>query len=170
LLRKRYFVSLGIFLTLWAIPAQADMIWPAAVYEGRLLSVPVIAAGLVLEWLFYLFGLKLGWKKAAFVDIVINMISTIAGVLCIPIAGLLWEIFPGFIIYKKYNMGSFSPITWTYTFFIAVLITTMIEIYAAKNVYGIVASKKNILVFLLANTASVGVVFIFIFVFPVRID
>jgi hypothetical protein len=89
------------------------MFWPAMVLEERLLSVIPIVAGLVVEWLALRFGgFDLSWKKAAVVDVVMNAVSTIVGIVLIPVLGLVWEIFPGVVLYKFFSIGTFNPGTW----------------------------------------------------------
>ena len=86
-------------------PIIADMVWPALVLEERILSAVPIAAGLVVEWLtLWLGGFGLSWKKAAGVDIVMNVVSTGAGVVVMPFLGLVWEVFPGTVLYKIFNV------------------------------------------------------------------
>ena len=60
----------------------ADMLWPALVLEQRLLSAIPITVGLGNEWLALRFGgFGLSWKKAVVVDLVMNTVSSVAGIL-----------------------------------------------------------------------------------------
>ena len=53
------------------------------------MSISPIAAGLAVEWMVLrVGGFGLSSKKAAIVDVV----STVAGVIVIPVLGLLWEV------------------------------------------------------------------------------
>jgi hypothetical protein len=109
-------------------PILADMVWPALILEQRILSVLPIAAGLAVEWLvLWRADFGLSWKRAAVVDLAMNTVSTGAGIVTIPVLGFLWEIFPGLVIYKLFNIGTFNPGTWLATFVMAVLATTSIE-------------------------------------------
>jgi hypothetical protein len=80
----------------------------------------------------------------------------------------VWEFFPGAWLYKRFDFGSFGPVEWASTYLIAVLITTLVESAAAKFFFSIDSSRNNMLVVFLANAASVGIVFVFIFAFPVQ--
>ena len=68
----------------------ADMVWPALMLERRSLSTLPIAAGLAVEWLvLWRAGFGLSRKKAAVVDLVMNTVSTGAGLVTIPLLGFL---------------------------------------------------------------------------------
>ena len=68
----------------------------------------------------------MSWKKAAVVDVVMNAVSTGAGIVLISALGFAWEFFPGLVLYKVFNVGTFNPGTWAATFVMAVLATTAI--------------------------------------------
>ncbi len=86
------------------------------VLEKHLLGVIPIMAGLVIEWLaLWLGGFDLSWKKAAVVDIVMNAVSTMGGMVLIPMLGLRWEVLPGVVLYKVFGVGTFNPGTWAAT-------------------------------------------------------
>src|SRR5262245_50038467 len=105
------------------------MVWPALLVEQRLLSVIPIGAGLVVEWLaLWLGGFGLSWKKAALVDVVMNTASTLLGIVLIPALGIAWEVFPGLVLEKFFDIGTFNPGTWVATFVISVLATTGVEV------------------------------------------
>lgn len=167
-MRTRDAIALISVVCLWSVPAYADVIWPALFLEGRLLTIPVIAAGLFIEWLFLVFGLGLTAKKAAVVDVVMNAVSTLVGMLAIPLAGLVWEFFPGLLMFKMLNIGTFNPLTWAFTYVAAVAITACIEVIVAKRIFKLIKSRRELLVVLAANAASVGVAFASLFVFPPR--
>jgi hypothetical protein len=141
-------------------PILADMVWPALILEQRTLSVLPIAAGLVVEWLFLWradFGLS--WKKAVVVDLVMNTVSTGAGIVTIPLLGFLWEIFPGLVIYKLFNIGTFNPGTWSATFVMAVLATTSIEAGVVKWGFKIPLGSRRFSILCAANAISVAIAF-----------
>jgi hypothetical protein len=81
-----------------------DIVWPALLLEGRLLSTIPILTGLVVEWLALRFGgFGLSWKRAAIVDVAMNAVSTAVGVVLIPALGIAWELFPGSVLYKLFK-------------------------------------------------------------------
>lgn len=145
----------------------ADVVWPALVLETRLLSVVSITVGLLVEWLALSFGgFELSWKRAAIVDLVMNTVSTIAGIPLIPLLGLAWEVFPGQFLYKRYNLGTFNPGTWVATFVLATVATTFIEAAVVSWGFKITLGKRRFGVLCLANAVSVGVAFVTLWMRP----
>jgi len=125
--------------------------------ETRLVTWWAIATGLVAEYLFVrqLFGF--GVKKAILADVCMNAASTILGILLIPIAGIVWEIFPGIVLYKVFNVGTFNPGTWAMTFFFAVAINAALESLVIRWAFKTKVGKRGFWGLFLANTVSVGV-------------
>jgi hypothetical protein len=155
---KRSYGRLAIALTALAFPsaAHADVVWPALFVEQKLLSIPVIASGLLVEALVLRFCFRMNWKRAFTASVVVNAISTILGVLLIPLAGIGWELFPGIILYKSFNLGTFNPITWTATFLLALGITTSIEVACLRRLFGVPAGRRTWFLWTLANAVTVG--------------
>jgi hypothetical protein len=142
------------------------MIWPAAIIGERLRSVVPITAGLAVEWLALWRGFGLSWKKAIVVDVVMNVISAAAGAFAIPLLGLVWEVGPGTVIYKLFDIGMLNPISWSATFAIAVLTTTAIEAAVVKIGFKISLSTQRVCILLAANSVSVGLAFVSIWTNP----
>jgi hypothetical protein len=145
----------------------ADMVWPALFLEQRLLAVPVISAGLLLEYVFVLRITELGTKRSILADLVMNAVSTLAGILLIPIAGIAWELFPGTFLYHNFNLGTFNPWTWTATFLLAVAINTTIEFFVLRRFFKQRLGKRGFGWLFVANTLSVGLAFASFLIFPI---
>lgn len=157
-MRKTYVIFLVAVAELWCTPARADMVWPALVLEERLLSIPAIFFGLLVEWVIYYLFFPLTWKKSGIITVTINLVSTLIGIIFIPVAGLLWAIIP---------FNTFSPFSWAITYLLAVGLTSWIEIRAAENTFSLVSSRRDELVIVCANAASVGLAFLSLFIFPI---
>lgn len=139
--------------------AHADMIWPALFIEPRLLSIPVVLIGLLVEAAFLRLGFRMTWGKAVWASTVVNGISAIIGVVAYPVAGIIWELFPGILLYKFFNMGTFSPATWAANFFIALLVTTAIEIVCLRFIFKAPANRRTWFLWLGANAISIALAF-----------
>ena len=145
----------------------ADMVWPALVLEQRLISVIPIIVGLLTEWLVLrLGGFGLSWKRAAVVDIVMNLVSTVAGIPLIPLLGLAWEVFPGHVLYKFFNIGTFNPGTWAATFIMATFATTGVEAAVVRWGFRIALGWRRFGVLGLANSLSIAIAFISLWLRP----
>ena len=146
--------------------AHADIVWPALVLEGRLISVWSIIGGLAIEIAFVKWIFSLAWRRAALVALVANAISTVAGIFAIPIAGLLWEFGPGGLINHWLSWGTFNPIAWAGTFLLATLITASIECLVYRDLYNLQVGWRRFGWIFLANSLSVGAAVGSVFVVP----
>jgi len=148
-------------------PLYADMVWPALMVEQRLLSVIPISAGLLVECLALRFGgFGLSWKRAAIVDVVMNTVSSVVGIVLIPALGFAWEFFPGIMLYKVFKVGTFNPGTWAATFLMAVFATTAIEASVVRWGFNIPVCRRRFWVLCAANTVSVGIAFASLWIHP----
>lgn len=124
-----------VSLLFLAGPAHADVVWPALYLEARLFSWWAIIAGLAAEYVFVRLFFADGARQALAADLVMNLVSTLCGVVLIPLAGIAWEVFPGLVLYRLFNVGTFNPGTWTATFILAVLINAALESLVLKRVF-----------------------------------
>jgi hypothetical protein len=148
----------------------ADMVWPALLLEQRILGVIPIIAGLLVEWLFlWLGGFGLSWKRAAIVDVVMNLASTLAGIVVIPVLGMIWEFFPGMLIYRIFKLGTFNWGTWAATFLMAIFATTLIEAGVIRWGFKIVLDRRRFFILCAANCVSVAIAFISLWMHPPRL-
>ena len=151
--------------------ACANVVWPALYLETRLFSWWAISVGLVIEYLFvrWLFGLTPG--RAAVADLFANAASAVVGVVLIPVSGIVWELFPASIYNWAFEWGTFNPITWTSTFFIACVINALLEGFVYKKVFklDLKIKSKKFWWLVLANTFSVGVAFASLWIAPLHL-
>ena len=149
-------------------PMFADMIWPAAFLESRLLTVWIISAGLFIEYFFVWRLTPLGAWRSILADLAMNAASTLLGIILIPLAGLAWEFFPGIVLYKLFDVGTFNPGTWTATFLLAVVINSGLELLVLKLAFRQPASGGLFWWLCLANSLSVGLAMASLLVYPPR--
>jgi hypothetical protein len=150
-------------------PVLADFVWAALVLESRLLAIPIILAGLVIEFFFvrYLTGFSV--RRSILADITMNAASLLFGIVLIPLAGFAWEISVGSLLWELNNqIGSFHPVNWTATFVLAVLINTVIEYFVLRTIFKLEKTKAGFRWLCLANALSVGVTFVSFWFFPIK--
>ena len=128
-----------------------------------------ISLGLVVEYLFVRQLTGFDIKKSIVVDISMNAASSLLGMILIPLAGVGWEFFPGIIIYKLFNIGTFNPGTWAATFFIAVFINAWLENFVIYKCFKRKLGWRGFWWLSLANAASVGIAFISLWLFPTEL-
>jgi hypothetical protein len=162
-------LTLALIVFLVSLPAQADVVWPALYLETRLFSWWAIGLGLIVEFFFIwkIFALAPAW--ALWAAVAANAASALLGVVLIPLAGIVWEIFPGLAFYHFFNMGTFNPVTWGATFIFACLINALLESQVLKRFFKLPATIKTFSWLALANAFSVGIAFGSLWWMPVQL-
>lgn len=133
----------------------ADVIWPALLLEGRLLTWWAIVAGLAAEAVVVRFCLGMTTVRAIVADVVMNLASTLAGIALIPMAGFAWEALAG-PVFLRFGLESFGPIGWTANCFLAIAINTFIEGMVLFVAFKVRPERKVFFFLFLGNTVSVG--------------
>jgi len=146
----------------------ADVVWPALFLETRLWSVWAIVAGLLVEFAVLRWAFDLEPRRALVVDVGMNAASALLGAILIPLAGIIWEIFPGLVVYRVFHIGTFNPGTWAATFVFAVLITSWIERLVIARFFKIPVSRRLFAWLCAANTVSVGIAFVSLLIKPME--
>lgn len=136
--------------------ANADLVWPAAVLVGRMLSWWAIVIGLVVEYLFIRYFTNLPISRAVTVAFVINMVSALAGSFLIPLLGIAWEFVPGQLLYKVFHIGTFNPLTWLFTVAMAAVVNTVIEMKVMLRLEPSLAGYRLFWWLFVANAISVA--------------
>ena len=134
-----------------SIYALADVVWPALLFASYERGVAAIVTGLIAEFLVLRYVFPMDWKKAVLVDATMNFASSLVGAFAIPLGGLLWELYPGVLIYKMLNTGTFNPITWAATCVMAIFISTGIETCVVRYAFHFQITKRRFWAVALAN-------------------
>ena len=148
--------------------AAADLVWPALYLEIRLFSWWAITIGLAAEYLLVRWLFQLPIQRALLATIAANATSSIVGLVLIPLAGIVWELFPGSIYMHVLKWGTFNPITWAATFVLACLVNTVIEALVYKKAFKLDVYRREFFWIVAANAVSVGVAFVTLFMVPVE--
>ncbi|CAN5893719.1 hypothetical protein BH11VER1_BH11VER1_01510 [soil metagenome] len=146
----------------------ADIVWPAVLLEGRILTWWSILAGLIVEYFFVRRITDLSFSRAVIADIAMNTASALLGVILIPMAGIIWEFVPGFVLYKVFNFGTFNPASWIATTLMAAAINTFIERFVLRKFFKQpVAGARRFWLLFAGNAISIAIAFgSFIYVPP----
>ena len=137
----------------------ADVVWPALFLEMRLLAWWVILTGLLAEWPFVRFLTHFSWKKAFIGNVAMNAASTLIGIILLPAAGIGWEFAAEPIFYRRFNIGTFNPVTWWATFLIAVLLSATIELLILRTAFKQRLGARGFCWLCVANSISAGLAF-----------
>ncbi len=134
----------------------ADVVWPALLLSARLIAWWCIAVSVLIEaaalWRF------LQWRpvKAIVASVVMNAASAFCGVLLLPVAGIRWEMMASLTYNAWFGWGTFNVVTEVATWFIAVVLSTIIETFVLWLVFCAPWTRRLILVVLCANAVTVA--------------
>jgi len=160
--------AIAALLLLFPTAASADVVWPALFLETRLLTWWTVSIGLLVEFLVIWKAFGLSAKRAALIDLAANAASVLLGIILIPLAGIAWEVFPGLVFYKVFNVGTFNPVTWAATYLFAVAINAGLEWTVIQKGFRLPIGKRGFWIIAGANAISVAVAFGSLLVFPVE--
>ena len=150
------------FILSTSLPANADIVWPSLYIAKGMLSIKTILLGLIIETLFVKYFTRQNWGKACLISFLMNLITTFTGIILIPISGLGAEFVFDFVFnaYNKFGIGTFHWSHWLVSYFLVILLNTLIEGLFIKLTLKI-GLKKVIWWLLIANAISVLLCFLF---------
>lgn len=150
-------------------PLLANFVWAGLLLESRLIAIPVVMAGLVIEYFFVRRLTGFSINRSLVADLTMNGASLLLGLVFIPLAGFAWEISVGSLLWELNNrIGSFHPINLTATFIVAVLINAVIENFVLRKIFKLENDKAGFRWLCLANALTVGIALGSLWLFPIR--
>ena len=150
-------------------PVLANFVWAGLLLESRLIAIPVILAGLVIEYFFVRRLTGFSAKRSLIADVTMNAASLLLGIVLIPLAGFAWEISVGSLLWELNNqIGSFHPINLAATFIAAVLINAVIENFVLRKIFKLEKDKAGFRWLCLANALTVGIALGSLWFFPIK--
>ena len=155
-----------MFVALAPALARADVIWPAAVLETRILTRWAIAVGLAVEWPAVRRITGASWARSFGMNVAMNLASTVVGIVLIPLLGIAWELFPMQMVFRFWNMGTFNPYTWGATVLLATLANVALEGAVLRYAFKIAFTRRAFALLFWANLISVGLAMASIVVSP----
>ena len=155
--REKLKYSLVCLISFLLIPicASANMVWPSLYIAEGMRSWYVILIGLVVEIIFVKCLLKQSYLKSVLIAFVMNLTSTILGVVAIPLSGFIGE-----ILMIPFGTGTFHPTHWLMSYVFAVFSNVLIEGFTVKIIFKH-SFKKMFLWLFVANAISVIVCILF---------
>lgn len=157
---------LALFLCLTSIcPAFADALWPAMIVTIRILAWVPILVGLLIEWLIVRRITGFDWWKSLKADLVMNLASSLLGLILLPLLGLVlidsWFLEIGYNSSRSAYLGDqLGPPIWdiVYCFPFSVLaafVNVGVEALVLSRVFTVPMTRKRFWMLYLANLASV---------------
>ncbi len=128
--KARYGLFCLIALLLMPISVTANIVWPSLYIAEGMRSWYVILIGLLIEIVFVKHFLKQRYLKAVFIAFLMNLVSTILGVIAIPLSGLIGE-----ILLIPFGTGTFHSTHWLLSYIFAILSNVFLEGFVVKLVF-----------------------------------
>ena len=144
-------------LTLFPTVANANVIWPSVVIAQGLRSYDVILAGLIIEVIFVKIFEKQTWLRCGLIAVIMNLISTLIGIILIPLVGFIGTLLLGLLSEVIPALGNtFDAPVWIFSYILTIFINALVEgmtvHYTAK-----IPFEKTFWWLLFANTLSVAI-------------
>ncbi len=144
-------------LLVGAIPAAANVIWPAAILTERLLSWWIIGLSLAIEVLFVWLAFRPTLVHTVMATIAANALSMAAGLFLIPMLGMFVEAALSVSgVGVKINWDAFSPASWAMTVVLAILFNLGLELAVYCYGYRLRVGARQAALIALANGITVG--------------
>ena len=124
--RKCGLLSL-IFTLLMPISASANIVWPSLYIAAGMRSWYVVLIGLLIEIIFVRCFLKESYLKSCLIAFIMNLASTVLGVVVIPLSGVIGE-----ILMIPFDTGTFHPTHWIVSYIFAVFSNVLVEGFTVK--------------------------------------
>lgn len=143
-----------------AAPAGADVVWPALYVVRGLATWWVVLCGLVIEVVVVRRLVRRTWSIALAYTLAANFVSVVAGIVLIPIFGLVWEVTLGQVAMAILQAGTFNPAAWVATGLLAVASNAVLETVVLVKAFRQRPWQRVLPPMFLANLLSVGLAFV----------
>ncbi|MBR7163831.1 MAG: hypothetical protein IKD21_02535 [Clostridia bacterium] len=128
--KTKYSLVCLIFFLLMPVCVSANMVWPSLYIAEGMRSWYVILIGLVIEIIFVKGFLKQSYLKSVLIAFVMNLASTVLGIIAIPLSGFIGE-----ILMIPFDTGTFHPTHWLMSYIFAILSNVLIEGFTVKFIF-----------------------------------
>ena len=151
----KYSLVCFICFLLMPVCASANLVWPSLYIAEGMISWYVILIGLAIEIVFVKIFLKETYLKSGLIAFVMYLVSTVLGVVAIPLSGFIGE-----VLMIPLGTGTFHPTHWFVSYIFAILSNVLIEGITVKNIFGH-RFKKMFWWLFVANAISVVICILF---------
>lgn len=126
----KYGMVFLLSLILMPVCVSANVVWPSLYILEGMLSWYVILLGFAVEIVFVKFFLKETYLKSVLIAFIMNLISTVLGLILIPLSGLVGE-----VLLIPFGTGTFHFTHWLLSYILAILINVVIEGLTVKFIF-----------------------------------
>jgi hypothetical protein len=155
-----------IFAILLPAAAYADVIWPALYAETKVSSVPIIVASLLIEFWFFKWLFRAGYRKTLIYTISANIASGVIGLIARPISGIIYELSLGMLINSLFDWGTFNPVAWFFVPIIGGAVNAVIELGTIRLIWKEEINKKRFVLTCFVNAVTVAIATVWVIQHP----
>lgn len=137
-MKKKLILFIPLLFLVMSLSVSANMIWPSLYIAEGMRSWHVILIGLLIEIIFVKFFLKESYLKSVLIAFIMNLASTVLGVVVIPLSGFIGE-----VLMIPFGTGTFHPTHWLMSYVFAILSNVLIEGLTIKIISNKIISKKE---------------------------
>jgi hypothetical protein len=159
-------IGLALLLILLPSAAFADVIFPAVILTGRLLSWWIIGLSIVIEAAIVRFAFRLTFLNALFASLAANAASAVVGVFTLPYVGLFVEVALNNAGLTTEMGWAFSPADWAASFLLGLAISLVIELAVYRFGYRLKLGTREIALITVANLITVALALVSIAFIP----
>ncbi len=139
------FAAVVLVALFWGKNAYANLMWPAFFEEAKIFAWFPILLCLVIEYPFVRKVTGFDVKKSVLVDIVMNSVSTFAGLFLVPVfSDAPIKILQGLVAYSAVKSSLPSPAMWAATLLLKTLVNALIEVWAIQVVFNVEKKWSNL--------------------------
>lgn len=156
---KKHLIAL-LFIFSFPTISYANLVWPALYLSARMRDLEfiwVVGLGLIVEYFFYKKIAENNIKRALKMLFSANVISTICGIILIPISGIIWELIST-PIRMIFDVGTFYPAAWIGTILFAAAANLLIEGFTVKILFKCQLTSSRLKFLYLANVLSISII------------
>ena len=154
-MKKRLSFVTALIMTLFPTVASANIVWPSIYIAEGMRSFQVIFLGLLIETIFVKIFEKQTWLRAVIITVIMNLVSTLLGIILIPVIGFIATLILGYLSEFLPALGNtFDTPLWIFSYILTVFINVFVEGYTTQYTAKI-PFKKMFWWLLAANTLSV---------------
>ena len=154
-MKKRTLAIVPLFMMLFPTVASANIVWPSIYIAEGMRSFQVILLGLFIETVFVKIFEKQTWLRAVLISVIMNLVSTLLGIILIPAIGFIGTLLLGLLSEYIPALGNtFDTPLWIFSYILTIFINVFVEGYTTQYTAKI-PFKKMFLWLFFANTLSV---------------
>ena len=155
-MKKKLFMATLICL-FFPTAAYANIVWPSIYIAEGMRSFWVIVLGLITETVIVKIFEKQTWLRAVLISVIMNLASTVLGIILLPAIGFAGVILLGFLSEIIPALGNtFDLPVWIFSYILAIFTNVFIE-GCTTQFTARIPFKKMFWWLLLANSLSVAV-------------